>query len=91
MNTIQQQQKPNLTKEIFADFLRKILTKEQQVEYNEMMKQCPKDGIVMNVEKVFDEEEEMNECEICGCNMTEENTRYVEDSDTIIMCDKCEE
>ena len=38
-----------------------------------------------------EEEEEMNECEICGCNMTEENTRYVEDSDTIIMCDKCEE
>ena len=36
-------------------------------------------------------EEEMNECEICGCNMTEENTRYVEDGDTIIMCDKCEE
>jgi len=35
--------------------------------------------------------EEMNECEICGCNMTEENTRYVEDGDTIIMCDKCEE
>jgi len=30
-----------------------------------------------------------NECEVCGCNMTEENTRYIEDGDTIIMCDEC--
>tara|TARA_R110002072_G_scaffold174581_1_gene330034 strand:+ start:701 stop:1243 length:543 start_codon:yes stop_codon:yes gene_type:complete len=48
-------------------------------------RRAEEDGIV------WKEEEEMNECEICGCNMTEENTRYVEDSDTIIMCDKCEE
>ena len=49
-------------------------------------RRAEEDGIVWK-----EEDEVMNECEICGCNMTEENTRYVEDSDTIIMCDKCEE
>ena len=34
-------------------------------------------------------QQQQNECEICGKNMTEENTRYVEDSDTIIMCSGC--
>ena len=33
-----EQQKPNLTTEMFAEFLRQHLTKEQQEEYNEMMK-----------------------------------------------------
>tara|TARA_R110000823_G_scaffold310939_1_gene436120 strand:- start:2060 stop:2497 length:438 start_codon:yes stop_codon:yes gene_type:complete len=30
-----------------------------------------------------------NECEICGDKMTEEETKYVDDGDTIIMCDGC--
>ena len=32
------EEKSNLTTEVFADYLRQILTKEQQEEYNEMMK-----------------------------------------------------
>ena len=51
-------------------------------------RRAEEDGIVWTEDKM---EEELNECEICGSNMTEENTRYVEDGDTIIMCDKCEE
>jgi len=54
---LEEEEKPNLTTEIFTEYLRKTLTKEQQEEYNQMMKRCHKDGIVMDVGKVFEENE----------------------------------
>ena len=72
-----------------------LLTKKEAEEFiieyigEENWRECVMERAKEKVEEKV--EEEMNECEICGSNMTEENTRYVEDGDTIIMCDKCEE
>tara|TARA_R110001599_G_scaffold141431_1_gene321806 strand:- start:5 stop:259 length:255 start_codon:yes stop_codon:yes gene_type:complete len=55
MSTYTEQQKSNLTTEMFAEFLRQHLTKEEQEEYNEMMKRC-KGKLIVDVGKVFKEE-----------------------------------
>jgi len=65
MSTYTEQQKPNLTTEMFAEFLRQILTKEQQEEYNEMMKRC-KGKVIVDLGKVFKEEQIEGEIILIG-------------------------
>ena len=69
---------------------------EKDVPIEENNDDCCVCGIILTDDDMYGKtgkceecEREENECEICGKNMSEENTKYVEDSDTIIMCSDC--